>query len=119
MARARLDADETIEAAKETARTAASNVAEGAQEMRDQAVQAAKGAGEMAKSLAEGAGEIGAQVSEKLKTVGVDTDAMLSAAKSQAGELQKLLADELRARPLRALGLAAAAGLILGYLSAR
>ena len=58
-------------------------------------------------------------VSSKLKTVGVDTDVMVTAAKDQASELQRLISDELRARPLRALGIAAAVGLIVGLLTSR
>ncbi len=79
----------------------------------------ARGAAETARTVADEAGDAAASVQEKLKAVGVDTDVMMHAAKDQAGELQKLVADELRTRPLRALGFAAAAGLIVGYLSAR
>lgn len=58
-------------------------------------------------------------VTQKLKSVGVDTDVMTSAAKDQASELQRLLSEELRAHPMRTLGIAAAVGLFVGLLTAR
>jgi ElaB/YqjD/DUF883 family membrane-anchored ribosome-binding protein len=108
MARAGMEAETTVEKVRESAAEVAARA--GA------AVDTVAEAGRMA---ADEAAEMAASVQERLKAVGVDTDVMLGAAKDQAGELQKLVADELRARPLRALGLAAAAGLIVGYLSAR
>ncbi len=70
-------------------------------------------------SLARGAEDLAATVSEKLRAAGLDTDRMVDVAKEQASELQKLIEDEIRERPLRALGLAAAVGLFVGFLSAR
>jgi ElaB/YqjD/DUF883 family membrane-anchored ribosome-binding protein len=70
-------------------------------------------------AITNGAADAAATVSQKLKSVGVDTDAMTSAAKEQASELQKLLIDELRTRPLRALGVAAAIGVVVGLMTAR
>jgi ElaB/YqjD/DUF883 family membrane-anchored ribosome-binding protein len=70
-------------------------------------------------SISNGAVEAVATVSEKLKAVGVDTDAMTSAAKEHASELQKLIAEELRNRPMRALGVAAAIGVVVGLMTAR
>lgn len=58
-------------------------------------------------------------ISGKLKSVGVDTDVMKDAAKEQVSDLQKLIADELKARPLRTLGIAAGVGLLVGLLAAR
>lgn len=60
-----------------------------------------------------------ASVSDTLKTVGVDTDRMSEAAGERVSEFQQMLGDEIRARPLRALGWAAAAGLVLGFMAAR
>jgi ElaB/YqjD/DUF883 family membrane-anchored ribosome-binding protein len=74
---------------------------------------------DMGQSLTSTAVDAAATVTEKLKSVGVDTDAMTSAAKEQASELQKLLMDELRTRPLRALGVAAALGVVVGLMTAR
>ncbi len=74
---------------------------------------------DMGRSLGNGAVEAMATVNEKLKSVGVDTDAMASAAKDQATELQKMVAEELRARPMRALGVAAAIGVVVGLMTAR
>ncbi len=59
------------------------------------------------------------EVSDKLKSVGVDTDQMVDAAKEQVSELQRILMDEMRARPMRALGVAAAVGMFVGLMTAR
>lgn len=103
----------------ETAQSVANDVAERARDVRD---SAASGAADLKKAVNDAvseAGELASDASKKLKAVGIDTDVMVSAAKDQAGEWQKLLAEELKTRPMRALGLAAAAGLIVGYLSRR
>jgi ElaB/YqjD/DUF883 family membrane-anchored ribosome-binding protein len=72
-----------------------------------------------AESALQSATEMAQNVSTKLKTVGVDTDVMVTAAKDQASELQKLLADELRLHPMRTLGIAAAVGLVVGFMTTR
>jgi hypothetical protein len=54
-----------------------------------------------------------------LKAYGVDTSQMTEVAGERATELQQLLIDEIKARPLRALGWAAAAGVIFGFWAAR
>ena len=54
-----------------------------------------------------------------LKTYGVDTDQMTEAASERVSELQQVLIDEIRARPLRALGWAAAAGVVVGFWAAK
>lgn len=59
------------------------------------------------------------ELSENLKEFGIDTDRMSEAAHDRVGDLQQMLIDEVRNRPLRALGWAAAAGLVLGLMSAR
>lgn len=60
-----------------------------------------------------------AQVGERLKEAGIDPARVVSAARDQAGEVQDKVAAEVQAHPLRTLGLAAAAGLVVGYLSSR
>jgi ElaB/YqjD/DUF883 family membrane-anchored ribosome-binding protein len=70
-------------------------------------------------SLTRGAEELAANVGEKLRSAGLDTDKIVDVAREQASELQRLIEDEIRDRPLRALGLAAAVGLFVGFLSAR
>lgn len=72
-----------------------------------------------ATSVVDGALKLKDDVSVKLKSVGVDTDAMVDAAKEQVSELQRILMDEMRARPMRALGVAAAVGLFVGLMTAR
>jgi len=98
-------------------------VAAGAEEMageaRATATRVKREAGAIEDSLARGAEELVATVSERLRSVGVDTDRMVDVAKEQATDLQRLIEDEIRERPLRALGLAAAVGLFVGFLSAR
>lgn len=46
-------------------------------------------------------------------------DDVTDAASERVGDFQQLLVDEIRARPLRALGWAAAAGVVLGMWAAR
>lgn len=69
--------------------------------------------------IAAGAKDMANQVSQKLKTAGIDADGAIEMVERRATDLQDMLAEEIRERPLRALGWAAAAGIILGILSAR
>ncbi|AMJ62535.1 DUF883 C-terminal domain-containing protein [Bosea sp. PAMC 26642] len=75
--------------------------------------------GEIEASLTRSAEELAATVTSTLRSVGVDTDKMVDVAKEQATDLQRLIVQEIQDRPLRALGLAAAVGLFVGFLSAR
>ncbi|QCI67785.1 hypothetical protein [Phreatobacter stygius] len=83
------------------------------------ATKAREEASELQDTVVRNAEELAANVNQKLKAAGVDTDVMVKAAKGQASELQRLVADELKARPLRALGIAAAIGLVVGFMTAR
>ncbi|RXT43089.1 hypothetical protein B6S44_28925 [Bosea sp. Tri-44] len=56
---------------------------------------------------------------DRLKAYGVDTDVMAEAATERVSELQQLIMDEVRARPLRALAWAAAAGVVFGFWAAK
>jgi len=58
-------------------------------------------------------------VSDRLTSYGVDANQITEAAGEQVTELQQLIIDEIKARPLRALGWAAAAGVIFGFWAAR
>ncbi len=69
--------------------------------------------------LSRSASEMAQNVSQKLKSVGVDTDVMVGAAKDQVSELQRLIGQELQHRPYRALGIAAAVGAFVGLLMSR
>lgn len=100
--------DEVADAATDTARRARAS----GSRLRDEA-------DEIEASLTRGAEDLAATVSSTLKSVGVDTDRMVDVAREQAGDLQELIAREIQERPLRALGLAAAVGLFVGFLSAR
>jgi ElaB/YqjD/DUF883 family membrane-anchored ribosome-binding protein len=74
---------------------------------------------ELEASLTRSAEDLAATVTEKLRAVGVDTDKMVGVAQEQATDLQRIIVQEIQERPLRALGVAAAVGLFVGFLSAR
>jgi ElaB/YqjD/DUF883 family membrane-anchored ribosome-binding protein len=57
--------------------------------------------------------------SKNLKSVEVDAGRIAEVAHERVTEFQQMLAEEIRARPFRALGWAAAAGLVVGIMSAR
>jgi ElaB/YqjD/DUF883 family membrane-anchored ribosome-binding protein len=60
-----------------------------------------------------------AGIAANLKAYGVDTNQMTEVAGERASELQRLIMDEVKARPMRALGWAAAAGVIFGFWAAK
>jgi ElaB/YqjD/DUF883 family membrane-anchored ribosome-binding protein len=74
---------------------------------------------ELGDTVARGASDLAEAVNTRLKTVGVDTGVMADLAKDQVSELQRMIGDELRARPMRALGIAAAIGVFVGLITAR
>jgi ElaB/YqjD/DUF883 family membrane-anchored ribosome-binding protein len=87
-------------------------------------------AGDMAETLREDMAEMKDTVSRKatelvetagakLKAVGVDPEAMVATAKDKTHAVQKALQDELKAHPLRTIGIAAALGLVVGLLTRR
>lgn len=69
--------------------------------------------------MARSASEMAQNVSQKLKSVGVDTDVMVGAAKEHVSDLQRLIGQELQHRPYRALGIAAAFGAFVGLMMSR
>ena len=117
----------TTESAKHQAAAAASSakatIEDGVEEVKTQArrtgARVRSQAAEVQDTLTQGADDIAATVSEKLRAVGVDADRMVDVAREQVSELQQLVEDEIRERPLRALGIAAMVGLFVGYMSAR
>lgn len=74
---------------------------------------------EMASAAKRGADDLAETVTTKLKTVGVDTDVMATAAKEHASELQRMIGDEMQRHPVRALGIAAAIGVFVGLMTAK
>ena len=90
----------------------ADDVKRGAQNMEHEA-------SEMVDTVKRNASDLADTVSTKLKTVGVDTDVMATAAKDQASELQRMIGQELQNHPMRALGIAAAVGVFVGLMTAR
>lgn len=70
-------------------------------------------------TIAAGAKDIAGQATQKLKALGIDADGVIEEAEEHVTDLQDILMKELRDRPFRALGWAAAAGFVLGIMSAR
>lgn len=56
---------------------------------------------------------------EAMKEFGLDPDRMIEVTSERVNNLQEMLVEEVRARPLRALGWAAAVGLVIGVMAAR
>lgn len=54
------------------------------------------------------------QIVSGMKSVGIDTEVMADTAKEKAGELQELVAAEIRRKPYHALAIAATVGFIFG-----
>lgn len=117
----------TTESAKrelsDAAKSAKANIEAGVDEVKAEArrtgSRAKSQADDLQDTLSRGAEDVVATVSERLRSVGVDADRMVDVAKEQVSDLQQLIEDEIRERPLRALGLAAAVGLFVGFISAR
>lgn len=84
---------------------------------RSTAARVKRETGEIEASLTRGAEELAATVTGRLRSAGVDTDKLAEVAREQATDLQRLIEDEIRERPLRALGVAAAIGLFVGFLA--
>lgn len=61
----------------------------------------------------------GSEIASNPGFIGIDTDRLTEAAGERVSELQRLLIEEVRAQPLRALAWAAAAGVIVGLWAAR
>lgn len=95
--------------------------------LKDEAIDRAMEVFETAKNDAAAAGraaqrtasDLASDLVRRLKDAGVDTDQLVIQAKDQATELQRAMLQEIRNRPMRALGVAAAAGLLIGLLSMR
>lgn len=75
--------------------------------------------GEGKGNIADGVEGAAEQVDHQLRSVGIDAGDSIEIAKQRADDFQKMVTDEIRERPLRALGWAAAAGFVLGIMSAR
>ncbi len=70
-------------------------------------------------SVAAGAKGMADKMAQQLKSAGIDADDTIELAEQRATDLQKMVSDEIRDRPFRALGWAVAAGFVLGIMSAR
>lgn len=102
-----------------TATNTISSVKKAADDVADRAASGLREGAEMGENLLRSAEDMASNVNQKLKSVGVDTDVMVDAAKGQATELQRLIADELKVHPLRTLGVAALVGLVAGLMVTR
>lgn len=85
----------------------------------DDADRATKRAAEMVSEGREESREGGSEIASNLKSVGIDTDRMTEAAGEGVSELQRLVIEEVRAQPMRALAWAAAIGVVVGFWAAR
>jgi ElaB/YqjD/DUF883 family membrane-anchored ribosome-binding protein len=119
MARAKADNDTTFEAVGEAAESMNERVRAGAATAADAASELARKASAAGEAASDAAADLAQDLNARLKAVGIDTEVMAGAAKDQIGGLRQILADEMQSRPLRTLGLAAAAGIVLGFLSSR
>ncbi|MEZ2409043.1 hypothetical protein AB6806_19740 [Bosea sp. RCC_152_1] len=81
----------------------------------DDGDRATKRAAEM---VSEGR-EAGSEIASNLKSVGIDTDRMTEVAGEGVSKLQRLVIEEVRAQPMRALAWAAAIGVVVGFWAAR
>jgi ElaB/YqjD/DUF883 family membrane-anchored ribosome-binding protein len=75
-----------------------------------------------AEPLSEGRAKVqeaGAELVSNLKSVGIDTDRMSEAAGERVSELQRLVIEEVKAQPMRALAWAAAVGVVVGFWAAK
>jgi ElaB/YqjD/DUF883 family membrane-anchored ribosome-binding protein len=70
-------------------------------------------------NIVAGAKSMAEQASNRLKAAGIDTEDAIEMAEERAVDFQDMLMEEIRERPFRALGWAAAAGFVLGIMSAR
>lgn len=119
MARAKADNDTTFEAVGEAAGSLGERARAGAATAADVASELAGKASAAGEAASDAAADLAQDLNARLKAVGIDTEVMAGAAKDQIGGLRQILADEMQSRPLRTLGLAAAAGIVLGFLSSR
>ena len=99
----------TVDTAKHAMTDSFSN---GLDVVRDEAL-------ELKAMAAQGASDAANSVTKGIKLAEKEADIILDAAKQQAAALQKLMTEELRTHPLRSLGIAAAIGLVAGYMSNR
>jgi ElaB/YqjD/DUF883 family membrane-anchored ribosome-binding protein len=119
MSRAQADNVSTFDTIKDTAGTVAGMARDSASDAVDVMADVGRKASAARDIAADAAADVAQDLSARLKTVGIDTDVMAAAARDRASGLGQIVSDEMQGHPLRTLGLAAAAGLVLGFLSSR
>lgn len=81
----------------------------------------ADGAQAKARDMTENAvreiSSIVASLKTQLRELGVDTEKMIDGAKDSAVSVEKRIAEEIVARPVRSLAIAAGVGLLLGFVT--
>jgi ElaB/YqjD/DUF883 family membrane-anchored ribosome-binding protein len=108
MKSAATDMGETMsETASSMADDARSKISQTAHNIQDSASNIRQSASDTAASYAQ-------KANNTLKSAGVDTDLIAARAKDQASALQTAIEDETRNHPMRTLGIAALAGVVLG-----
>jgi len=81
--------------------------------------RASQAIGDAADSLGRKASSVAAAASDQMRAAGVDPEHLSDVARQQADQLQRAIIAEIRSRPVRAMLVAAAAGLIVGIMTSR
>ena len=77
------------------------------------------GAQNIGDAIARSSSDIADKVNGKLKQVGLDAEPLVSAARDRTNDMRSALIDEIKARPLQAVMVAALAGLFVGVVTSR
>jgi len=85
--------------------------------VEDMASDANAKARDMTENAVREISSIVASLKTQLRDLGVDTEKVIDGAKDSAASVEKRIAEEIVARPVRSLALAAGVGLLLGFLS--
>lgn len=105
--------DSVSDTTSSMADSARNRISETAHNLQDTTSHIRQSASDTVSSYAE-------KANNTLKSAGVDTEVIAARAKDQASALQTAIEDETRQHPMRTLGIAALAGIVLGtYFSRR
>ena len=107
---------EQQEAIKNKVTGVVNDLADRASDVADRASRQAEGA---RKDISRTASDVASRAKSALDDAGVDTDSLGKALSSSFDAIGKSLRENVRARPLGALAITAAIGLIIGAMSSR